>query len=228
MNRPIRYPALYQINIQVYSTKLSRNRGSPATLDDIPDSDLNALAARVEKEGDASHPLNGNRRTFGGLFFTDVTVNLDRGARESVTENGLTRDRFAGASKGHSMEELFKEITGYTALGLEAAAVLIIAIGGVQAFFGMLRSAVVAGRPLGLKKEIWLRFGMWLLLGLEFELGADVIRTAISPTWFEIEQLGAIALIRTFLNFFLERDLEKYAEPGSTDINTVSMNRRAA
>jgi uncharacterized membrane protein len=37
----------------------------------------------------------------------------------------------------------------------------------------------------------------------------------ISPTWQDIGELGAIAVIRTFLNFFLERDLEKYTEPGS-------------
>jgi len=53
---------------------------------------------------------------------------------------------------------------------------------------------------------------VWLLLGLEFELGAAIIRSAISPTWEQLGQLGAIALIRTFLNYFLEKDIEKYAE----------------
>ena len=62
---------------------------------------------------------------------------------------------------------------------------------------------------------IWLRFGVWLLLGLEFELAADIVRTAISPSWTEIGQLGAIALIRTFLNYFLERDVEHYGEETS-------------
>jgi uncharacterized membrane protein len=57
------------------------------------------------------------------------------------------------------------------------------------------------------------RFGMWLILGLEFMLAADIARTAISPTWQQTGQLAAIALIRTFLNYFLERDIEKYAEP---------------
>ncbi|MDC4223542.1 MAG: DUF1622 domain-containing protein [Candidatus Manganitrophus sp.] len=126
------------------------------------------------------------------------------------------------------VEVMFKGIAGYLALGLEVVAVLMIAIGGAQAAFGTLRAAVVAGRPLGLKKEVWLRFGMWLLLGLEFELGADIIRTAISPTWLEIGQLGAIAVIRTFLNFFLERDLEKYAAPVSTDIADTPTGRRVA
>jgi uncharacterized membrane protein len=49
---------------------------------------------------------------------------------------------------------------------------------------------------------------MWLLLGLEFELAADIIGSVVSPTWYDIGQLGAIAVIRTFLNYFLEKDLE--------------------
>jgi uncharacterized membrane protein len=61
---------------------------------------------------------------------------------------------------------------------------------------------------LKLKKRIWRRFAASILLALEFALGADIARTAISPTWEDIGQLAAIAAIRTFLNFFLERDLE--------------------
>jgi uncharacterized membrane protein len=45
-------------------------------------------------------------------------------------------------------------------------------------------------------------------------LGADVIRTAIAPTWTQIGQLGAIAAIRTFLNHFLEEDLEELSTAG--------------
>jgi uncharacterized membrane protein len=61
---------------------------------------------------------------------------------------------------------------------------------------------------LRLKKQIWRRFAGSILLALEFALGADIARTAIAPTWADIGQLAAIAAIRTFLNFFLERDLE--------------------
>jgi len=50
---------------------------------------------------------------------------------------------------------------------------------------------------------------MWLLLALEFTLAADIVRSAIAPSWEEIGQLAAIAVIRTFLSFFLERDIEK-------------------
>jgi hypothetical protein len=58
------------------------------------------------------------------------------------------------------------------------------------------------------------RFGMWLLLGLEFELAADIIGSVISPTWQDVGMLGAIAVIRTFLNYFLEKDLEEAEERG--------------
>lgn len=54
-----------------------------------------------------------------------------------------------------------------------------------------------------------------MLLGLEFELAADVVRSAISPSWTAIGQLGAIAAVRTFLNYFLEKDIKELsaAEP---------------
>ena len=41
-----------------------------------------------------------------------------------------------------------------------------------------------------------------------YMLAADIVRTAIAPSWDDIGQLAAIAVIRTFLNYFLERDLE--------------------
>jgi uncharacterized membrane protein len=42
----------------------------------------------------------------------------------------------------------------------------------------------------GLRKDSWMRFGVRLLLGLEFELAADIVRTAIAPTWWETAQKG--------------------------------------
>jgi uncharacterized membrane protein len=108
------------------------------------------------------------------------------------------------------VEELFKTVAGSIALGIEGAAVLIVACGAVEAAYGAIVNAATRRSRSGQRKEIWLGFGVWLLLGLEFELAADVIRTAISPTWEQIGQLAAIGAIRTFLNYFLERDLEKY------------------
>jgi uncharacterized membrane protein len=110
------------------------------------------------------------------------------------------------------MEALLETFAVYAALVLEACAALLILCGGIEAFALTARCVLARRATLQEKKAIWLRFGMWLLLGLEFELGADILRTAITPTWMDIGQLGAIAAIRTFLNYFLERDLEKAAE----------------
>lgn len=108
------------------------------------------------------------------------------------------------------MQNIFKQVAGFIALGVEASAALIIAYGAIEAISGALHTIVNRQLESGKRKEIWLRFAMWLLLGLEFELAADIVRTAIAPTWTDIGQLAAIGVIRTFLNYFLELDLEKY------------------
>ncbi len=61
------------------------------------------------------------------------------------------------------------------------------------------------------KEEVRLRLGRWLALALEFELGADILRTAVAPTWSELGQLAAVAAIRTALNFFLQQEIDKAA-----------------
>src|SRR3954465_4038189 len=123
------------------------------------------------------------------------------------------------------MEELFKEFAGHLALGVEVVAVLVIAYGAIQAAIGLvLRQKRDPARPLAPKKQVWLKFGVWLLLGLEFELAADIVRTAIAPTWQQIGQLASIAVIRTFLNYFLEKDIEKYAEPAAPADELNSQN----
>lgn len=66
-----------------------------------------------------------------------------------------------------------------------------------------------------------LRLGRWLSLALEFQLAADILKTAVAPTWDEIGQLAAIAVLRTALNFFLQREVEKSIEgrtPGNCEL----------
>ena len=106
------------------------------------------------------------------------------------------------------MEELVVLIARTAGTVIEGMAVLIVAFGSVDAF-GRLMWVIVSPRVThGERKAIWRRYGMWLLLGLEFELAADIIGSVLSPSWQELGQLGAIAVIRTFLNYFLEKDLE--------------------
>ena len=48
----------------------------------------------------------------------------------------------------------------------------------------------------------------YLSLALEFELGADILGTAVSPSWDQIGKLGAVAVIRRGLNFFLSMEMK--------------------
>ena len=65
--------------------------------------------------------------------------------------------------------------------------------------------------PEARKTDMRLQLGRWLSLALEFELAADILRTAIAPTWEEIGKLAAIAALRTLLNYFLEREIRTAA-----------------
>ena len=56
--------------------------------------------------------------------------------------------------------------------------------------------------------QIRLMLGKYLSLGLEIFIGKDIVATILSPTWQEIERLGAIVAIRIVLNFFLNRDIK--------------------
>ena len=107
------------------------------------------------------------------------------------------------------MEEFFAQVARTAGTFIEGMAVLVVTYGACEALFLLLRVAAVPSASHGARKAIWRRFGSWLLLGLEFALAADIIATVISPTWDDIGELGAIAVIRTFLNYFLEKDLEK-------------------
>ncbi len=65
-----------------------------------------------------------------------------------------------------------------------------------------------SAKPEGYTK-VRLLLARYLALALEFQLGADILSTAISPSWDQIGKLGAIAVIRTALNFFLSREMEQ-------------------
>ena len=93
------------------------------------------------------------------------------------------------------------------ARGVEFAAAVIIAIAAIEA---TLKAAVIFSRrstPPAAKNEVRLTLGRWLAVALEFELAADILNTAVTPTWSDIEKLAAIAALRTALNYFLEREI---------------------
>ena len=106
------------------------------------------------------------------------------------------------------LEQLVKAVAGRVALGIELIAVTCVVIGVVRSLPLMFTGAGRAAAP-PFSGGVFARLARWLVLALEFELAADIVRTAIEPTWTDVGMLAAIAVIRTFLNFFLMRDLEK-------------------
>jgi uncharacterized membrane protein len=105
------------------------------------------------------------------------------------------------------MEAFFSDLALKGAVLIEFAACVIVFSGAGLALYRLI-PMFGSGATAAQKRSVYSRFGMWLLFGLEFELAADIIRSAISPNWTDIAQLGAIAAIRTFLNYFLTRDIE--------------------
>ena len=112
------------------------------------------------------------------------------------------------------MEYTFKSITLWLASGTEAAAALIIGLasieGTIRALFVFVPGTGARGESADRRKEdVRLKLGRWLAVALEFELAADILRTAVAPTWTEIGQLAAIAVLRTALNYCLQAEIDK-------------------
>ncbi|MBC3989865.1 DUF1622 domain-containing protein [Streptomyces sp. AC563] len=108
--------------------------------------------------------------------------------------------------------EVLPESTLRDAIGLlvrlvESAGALIIFIGAVWAFAQFVRAGMRGRGKVAGFNRIRLSLGRFLVLGLEFQLAGDVLRTAVAPSFAEIGQLAAIAAIRTALNYFLGREI---------------------
>ncbi|NER06176.1 MAG: DUF1622 domain-containing protein [Okeania sp. SIO3C4] len=94
---------------------------------------------------------------------------------------------------------------------IEAVAVFIIAFGVLKALAQMWRRRK-NNQLFAQEGRIRLDLGISLVLALEFLLAADIVGTAISPSWSDLGKLAAVAGIRTFLNFFLEKEVKELEE----------------
>lgn len=91
---------------------------------------------------------------------------------------------------------------------VEAAGALIIFVGAAIAFVRFVVEAVLR-RNAGQFVRVRLGLGLYLAIGLEFQLASDILTTAIAPTFDEIGKLAAVATIRTLLNYFLRREIKE-------------------
>lgn len=96
-------------------------------------------------------------------------------------------------------------------LALESVSVICVALGLVTALVLAIGNLWRTGRFLSRPPSVRLQFGTWLAVALEFQLGADIVATTISPSLKSLGELAMLAAIRTFLNYFLQRELEAEA-----------------
>lgn len=126
----------------------------------------------------------------------------------------IAGERASGLFEG--LEDAVITAVNWLRLSLEVVGALIIAIGTVVAVTLIVRALLRHGR--GDFHTVRLVFARYLSLALEFQLGADILSTAVAPSWDQIGKLAAIAVIRTALNYFLM--LEMRAEESSLDDNS--------
>lgn len=112
----------------------------------------------------------------------------------------------------------------FTEVALNAISLTFIVVGVVMAFIRTFQRKGVIRNASGSHIYFRMTFGGWLVVALEFQLAADIVGTIISPTYQHLIQLGAVAVIRTFLNYFLSKELNeeiRWSRENSSDNKTV-------
>lgn len=106
------------------------------------------------------------------------------------------------------MEEIARHITITISHAVEIMAAVIIGIAILNVLYRYLSFLYVTKNNIS-KEQIRVQFGSSVAVALELMLGADVLATAVAPSWNDIGQLAAIAVIRTALNYFLGKELRE-------------------
>jgi uncharacterized membrane protein len=124
------------------------------------------------------------------------------------------------------MESLLHQAGRVVALALETIAIAIIAIGTIESLINISRAWLMRSRGVE-RRTIWLDLAGWLVAAMTFQLGADIVATSFSPGWDEIERLGAVAAIRTFLSYFLDREVENTRRLQRASAGDATLKRTA-
>ncbi len=127
-----------------------------------------------------------------------------------------------------SLLDTSKLIIEYLARAVEFAAALIIGLAALEATVKSLILFVRPSAPPEQKNQVRLTFARWLAVALEFELAADILNTAVTPTWSDIEKLAAIATLRTALNYFLEKEIDQESRPQQRAAENATLGSQAS
>ena len=111
------------------------------------------------------------------------------------------------------MRDVLLVLTEQAVLWIDVVALVVIVGGTVQAIVGMVR-VTFSRATAHARREVWLHYARWLIAGLTFQLAADIIETSITADWEAIARVAAIAVIRTFMSYFLEKDFSELRARG--------------
>lgn len=114
------------------------------------------------------------------------------------------------------MREWLVTATEMAAVIIDGIALLFTIVGTLIALHGGARLLFVPSNAHD-RRAVWLTYARWLVAALTFQLAADIIESSVAATWEAVGRLAAIALIRTFLNYFLERDVREAQEWRDTE-----------
>jgi uncharacterized membrane protein len=109
------------------------------------------------------------------------------------------------------MNEWFVLISEHAITFINAIALVVIVFGTLEAVVRIV-PLVLGNHPDPAGRDIWLRYARWLIAGLTFQLASDLVETSISTHWETVARVGAVAVIRTFLDYFLGRDVNEIRE----------------
>lgn len=107
-------------------------------------------------------------------------------------------------------EPLVINLVSWLRLFIETTGAVIISIGIIFAIYEVFKA--LRSENSDDFTRVRLLLARYLALALEFQLAADILSTAIAPSWDQIGKLATIAVIRTALNFFLSREMKEEKE----------------
>ena len=123
------------------------------------------------------------------------------------------------------IEETVVAAVQWLRLGVESIGAVVIAIGIVTAAIAFVRHIAPRTEGAGLQSSRRI-LAHYLAIALEFQLAADILSTAVAPSWNQIGKLAAIATIRTALNFFLSREMQDRPAPFPGQATAILSSRR--
>ena len=122
----------------------------------------------------------------------------------------------------HGVEDWIGNAVQWLRLGVETMGAIVIGVGIVLALWTFV-SALASRHPANFN-AIRLKFARYLALALEFQLGADILSTAIAPSWDAIGRLAAIAIIRTALNYFLSKEIKEETDRAENGTSVADLS----